>query len=64
MQIALIHYRLVLKGGLETRLRNYIHEFHSRGYEVVVICAKWSPEVKVPQGVEVIVLSPGLMPAR
>ncbi|MEM7104395.1 MAG: glycosyltransferase [Bacteroidota bacterium] len=62
MRIALIHYRLILKGGLETRLRNYVYEFHARGYGVTIICAKLSEEVELPNGVEVVRLSPGLTP--
>lgn len=52
MKIALIHYRLLLKGGLETRLFNYIDYFLSRGDEVWVIVSRIKPEVKLPEGVK------------
>lgn len=60
MKVALIHYRLIHFGGLETRLKNYIRFFTGRGDEVTVICARYSPEVQLPDGVKLVKLSPGL----
>ncbi len=62
MKIALIHYRLIHRGGLERRLINYTHELHRRGHEVHLIVAKRTGEVTLPDGVQVHVLSPGLVP--
>ena len=62
MKVALIHYRLLVRGGLETRLLNYIDYFHQRGDEVTVICAKKSEEVILPEGVSLKRLKLGLMP--
>ncbi|MEM8906390.1 MAG: glycosyltransferase family 4 protein [Bacteroidota bacterium] len=62
MKIALLHYRLILRGGLETRLLNYLKRFHQLGHEVTVICAKRDPDIALPQGVQVIRVKLGLMP--
>jgi glycosyltransferase involved in cell wall biosynthesis len=62
VKVALIHYRLIHFGGLETRLKNYIRFFHQRGDEVQVICAKYNPEVVLPQGTKVEVIGAGLLP--
>lgn len=61
MKVAFIHYRLIHFGGLETRLRNYIHFFAERGDDVTVICAKYDKKLKLPKGVKVVKLSPGIM---
>lgn len=53
MNIALLHYRLIRRGGLETRLLNYLEEFSKRGHAVTVICAKWDKSITLPPGVEV-----------
>ncbi|MCX7744226.1 MAG: glycosyltransferase family 4 protein [Flavobacteriales bacterium] len=62
MKVALIHYRLIHFGGLETRLKNYIQFFHNRGDEVQVICAKYNPDVVLPEGTNVEVIGAGLLP--
>lgn len=62
MKVALIHYRLILRGGLETRLLNYIDYFHRRGDEVSVICSKRSEAVLLPEGVHFHRIRLGLMP--
>lgn len=62
MKIALIHYRLILRGGLETRLINYCEYFAARGDEVTVIVAKKSAEVQLPAEAKVVQLSPGPVP--
>lgn len=62
MKVALIHYRLILRGGLETRLINYMDYLIHNGHDVTVICAKKSNEVTLPKGVRLIRLSLGLMP--
>jgi glycosyltransferase involved in cell wall biosynthesis len=51
MRIALIHYRLVRNGGLETRLLNYISHFSALGHEVTVIVAKVDSSILLPKGV-------------
>ncbi|MEL6863933.1 MAG: glycosyltransferase family 4 protein [Bacteroidota bacterium] len=62
MKIALIHYRLVQKGGLERRLINYINCFHKRGYEVKVFASKRASNLDLPDGVEFIQVRLGIMP--
>lgn len=62
MKVALIHYRLLHKGGLETRLINYMNYFLERGDEVTIICTKKSKEVEVPKGVRIIMLKMGIIP--
>lgn len=62
MKIALIHYRLILLGGLETRLLNYSHDLHHLGHKVTVIYAKRSDDIQLPEGIKEIKLSPGMMP--
>lgn len=62
MRIALIHYRLVLKGGLETRLKNYIEYFTSRGDEVTVICSRVDHEIQLPVNTTLMRLNLGIMP--
>lgn len=53
MKVALIHPQLILKGGLETRLFNYIKFFHARGDEVTVIAYKVDDSIQLPDGVKV-----------
>ena len=62
LRIALIHYRLVLKGGLETRLQNYISHFTENNFEVTVFCAKISDEVELPGEVKIVRVKPGFVP--
>lgn len=40
MKVVLIHYRVLLLGGLERRLINYISYFVDRGDEVTLVYAK------------------------
>lgn len=47
MRIALIHYRLLKNGGLETRLFNYLNEFRNRGFDITLIVSKIDPEVEI-----------------
>lgn len=53
MRIALIHYRLLRKGGLETRLLNYIYYFAGQGHEVNLIVSKIDPSVEIPKSVRI-----------
>lgn len=62
MKVALIHYRLILRGGLETRLQNYVNFFCDRGDDVTVICAKKSQDINLPEGVNLVKLDPGIVP--
>ena len=50
MRVALIHIRYIFKGGLETRLFNYIDYFLKRGDEVHLYTSKISPDIVVPPG--------------
>lgn len=50
MKIALVHIRLLNRGGLERRLFNYIEWFRSRGHEVHVFVYKVEEE-KIPDGI-------------
>lgn len=54
MRIALIHYRLLRNGGLETRLFNYLNEFHARGHELTLVVSKIDPEVVLHPDIRVI----------
>ena len=62
MKVALIHYRLIHFGGLETRLKNYIDFFHSRGDEVTVICSKYDSSVPLPGNINLVILGAGILP--
>ena len=62
MKVALIHYRLVNRGGLETRLINYSNYFVERGDEVTIICAKKSDDVDIPKEVKVVKIKLGIVP--
>ena len=53
-KIALIHIRLMNKGGLETRLINYMNYFLSLGHEVTIITSKVSGEIELPKEVHLI----------
>lgn len=64
MIIALIHYRFIQKGGLETRLINYLNWFSSRGHHIILICSKYDPSIKLPPNVEIVRLKLGLMPKK
>ncbi|MCD6367025.1 MAG: glycosyltransferase family 4 protein [Bacteroidales bacterium] len=62
MKVALIYHRLMLRGGLETRLFNYMNFFIKKGDEVTLICAKVAPAIKIPQEVKIIKLNLGITP--
>ncbi len=62
MRIALIHYRLVRNGGLETRLLNYMQYFSALGHEVTVIVSKIDTTIVVPNGVKVVQVQLGKVP--
>lgn len=53
MRIALIHYRLLKNGGLETRLFNYLSEFRKQGHELTLIVSKIDPDIKLHPDIEV-----------
>ncbi|MCP4123736.1 MAG: glycosyltransferase family 4 protein [Bacteroidetes bacterium] len=53
MRIALIHYRLLRNGGLETRLFNYLNYFHEQGHEVTLIVSKIDPNVTLHKGITI-----------
>jgi glycosyltransferase involved in cell wall biosynthesis len=52
MRIALIHYRLVRNGGLETRLFNYLAYFSAVGHEVTLVVSKVDEGILLPAGVK------------
>lgn len=62
MKIALIYYRITLRGGLETRLINYTNYFVEQGHEVTIVCAKNKGEVKFPESVKIVRLPLGIVP--
>lgn len=53
MKIALLHYWVSLRGGLETRLFNYVRELTSRGHQVTIFCAK-ADKIPLPDGVKIV----------
>ena len=53
MRIALIHYRLLRNGGLETRLFNYLNEFKNLGHELTLIVSKIDPDIELDPSVRV-----------
>ena len=62
MKIALIYYRITLRGGLETRLINYTNYFVKQGHEVTIVCAKDKDEVTFPKSVKIVRLPIGIVP--
>lgn len=62
MRVGLIHIRYVHKGGLETRLSNYLKFFASRGDEVTLFTSKIAPDIKVPSNVEIELLDVSVIP--
>lgn len=53
MKVALIHIRYIFKGGLETRLFNYINYFLERGDEVHLFTSKISPDIEPPKSLHI-----------
>ena len=53
MHIALIHFRLVRNGGLETRLFNYIATFRQLGHTVSLVVSKVDNGIELPPDVQV-----------
>ncbi|GIV33187.1 MAG: LPS biosynthesis-like protein [Chitinophagales bacterium] len=51
MKIALIHFRIAQVGGLETRLKNYLHYFTQRGDEVTIVHARQDMHIQLPDRV-------------
>jgi len=62
MKVAIIHYRLVNMGGLETRLFNYIQYFQQRGDEVTVLYSRKAKEIELPEDVHEIKVKLGIVP--
>lgn len=54
MHLAIIHYRFVRFGGLETRLLNYIRWLQAREHKITVICVKADAELTDKLDVEVV----------
>lgn len=53
MKIALIHTRFKYKGGLETRLFNYINYFLQKGDTVDLYTAEIDANITIPQGLNI-----------
>lgn len=64
MKIALIHYRITLRGGLETRLVNYTNYLVQEGHNVTIICAKDKGEVTFPKSVKIVRLPLSIIPKQ
>lgn len=54
MRIALVHTRLLYRGGLETRLFSYMEFLRDAGHEVTVIVYRVGRGVAVPPGIRLI----------
>lgn len=54
MHVALIHFRLLLRGGLETRLFSYLEWFLSQGHSVSLVISKLDPSIELPKGIQLI----------
>ena len=52
-KIALIHPRLILRGGLESRLLNYMKWFGDHGCDVTIFCFKQDESIPLPENVNV-----------
>ena len=52
-KIALIHPRLILRGGLESRLLNYMQWFSNKECDVTVFCFKHDESISLPKNVSV-----------
>ena len=57
MKIALIHYRMILRGGLETRLFSYIEYLTGQGHEVTVIVSRIAKDIQIPKNIRLVQLS-------
>jgi glycosyltransferase involved in cell wall biosynthesis len=62
MKIALIHYRILRRGGLETRLINYANFLAAAGHDVTIVCAKKTDEVTFSDAIKIVKLSRGIVP--
>lgn len=62
MNVGLIHMKLGLKGGLETRLYNYMQYFSRRGDEVYIFTSKITGEVELPPNVHIVKLDLSAIP--
>jgi glycosyltransferase involved in cell wall biosynthesis len=54
MRVAIIHFRLLLRGGLETRLFSYMEWFLARGDSVSVVVSKVDPSIEIPAGIQLV----------
>ena len=61
MKIALIHYRLINRGGLENRLKNYSTWLCQNGHDVDIICAK-EENIDIPSEISIIKIGLGWTP--
>lgn len=62
LKIALIHTRLLRRGGLESRLFSYMEYFRAQGHDVTVFVYKVGAGMTVPQGVRLHHVKLGITP--
>jgi len=64
MKIALVHTKLMNRGGLERRLINYTNYLTSKNHQVTIFCAKFSDQIILPQGVKVVKIKLNFIPKK
>jgi len=62
VRIALVHTRLLYRGGLETRLFSYIAYLRDQGHDVTVIVFRIGRKVTIPEGIRIIHVKLPLVP--
>ncbi len=62
MKIALVHTRLMRRGGLETRLFSYIDYFRKAGHKVTLVAYKIGDGVQIPEGVNFLMVEQKWIP--
>lgn len=62
MRIALIHTRLLHRGGLETRLWSYMRFLKGQGHDVTLIVFRIGKGIQVPEGIRLIKVNLGWVP--
>jgi len=64
MKIAIIHTRFLLRGGLETRLVNYLNYFADRGDEVFLVVYKITKKIALPENIKITKFNLSLIPKK
>lgn len=62
MRIALVHTRLMRRGGLERRLFTYMEEFRKAGHQVTIIVHRRDRNIQLPPDVRLIYWNLNLIP--